>query len=100
MKENNGYTAIYYGAKYISADIVRELARFASCHIYEETGHVLFANKNFITIHASHSGNVNIKLPQKCTAYELYEETNYSENSDVLTFDIKKGETKMFRLVK
>ena len=90
LKENDGYTAVYYGAKYISAETVREFARFAGCHIYEETGHVLHVNKNFVTIHASHSGDVNIKLPQKCTAYELYEETNYSENSDILTFKIKK----------
>ena len=100
LKDNDGYTAIYYGAKYISADIVREFARFAKCHIYEETGHVFTVNNNFLSLHASHSGEVNIKLPEKRTAYELYEQKNYSENSDVLTFNVKKGQTKTFRLKK
>ena len=100
LKENDGYTAIYYGAKYINADIVREFARFAGCHIYEETGHVFTVNNHFLSIHASHSGMVNIKLPEKRTAFELYEGKNYSENSDVLTFNIKKGQTKTFRLKK
>lgn len=98
LKENEGYTAIYYGAKYITADIVREMARFAGCHIYEETGHVFTVNNNFLSLHASHSGEVNIKLPEKHTAYELYEQKNYSENSDVFTFKVKKGDTKTFRL--
>ncbi len=98
FKENDGYNAIYFGAKYITADVVREFARHAGVHIYEETGHVLHVNKNFLTLHAAHSGEVNIKLPKNCTAFELYEEKNYSENSDVLKFNIKKGETKMFYL--
>lgn len=98
LKENEGYTSVYYGAKYITADLVRELARHAGCHIYEETGHVLTVNNNYLNIHAAHSGEVEIKLPKKCTAYELYEEKNYSENSHTIKFTIKKGETKMFRL--
>lgn len=97
-KENDGYNAIYFGAKYITADVVREFARYAGCHIYEESGHVLHVNKNFLTLHAAHSGEVNIKLPKKCTPFELYEEKNYGENTDILTFNIKKGQTKMFHL--
>lgn len=98
LKENDGYTAAYYGAKYVTADIVREFARNAGVHIYDEAGHVFTANKNYITLHAAHSGEVQIKLPEKRTAYEVYEEKNYSENSDTIKFNIKKGETKMFRL--
>ncbi len=98
LKKNDGYTAVYYGAKYITADLVRELARHAGCHIYEESGHVLTVNNNFLSIHAAHSGQAEIKLPRKCTAYEVYEEKNYCENSDFLTFPIKKGQTKTFRL--
>lgn len=98
FKDNEKYNAIYYGAKYISAEFVREIARFAGCHIYEETGQVLYVNKHFLTLHGSHSGKVHIKLPQKCTAFELYEKKNYNGNSDMLSFDIKKGETKMFKL--
>ena len=99
VKKNDGYTAIYYGAKYISADIIREFAKKAGCHIYEQTGHVLYVNKNFLTLHATHTGEVDIKLPKVCTAYELYEKKNYTKSSDILTLKIKKGETKMFRLI-
>ena len=98
IKENDGYNAVYYGAKYITADMVREFARFAGVHIYDEDGHVFTANKNYLSIHAARSGEVKIKLPEPRTAFEVYEERNYCENSDTITFNIKKGETKTFRL--
>ena len=71
VKEADGFTSIYCGSKYISAEFVREIARFAGCHIYEEDGHVVYVNKNFITVHASHSGTVTLKFPQKCSPFEL-----------------------------
>ena len=98
IKETDGYNAVYYGAKYITADMVREFARFAGVHIYDEDGHVFTANKNYLSIHAARSGEVKIELPEPRTAFEVYEERNYCENSDTITFNIKKGETKTFRL--
>ncbi len=97
-KENDGYNTVYYGAKYINNDIVREIARYAGCHIYEETGHVLHANNNFITLHAAHSGSVTINLPKKCSLFEVYEEKYYGKDTNSVTFNIKKGETKMFKI--
>lgn len=98
VKEADGYTSIYCGAKYISADFVREAARFAGCHIYEEDGHVLYASKNFITVHAAKNGEIKIHLKEACTPFELYEKKNYGENVAAFTFAAQKGDTKMFYL--
>ncbi|MBQ7783970.1 MAG: hypothetical protein IJ368_08380, partial [Oscillospiraceae bacterium] len=79
-------------------DVVREIARYAGCHIYMDNDDVLYANQNYITIHAQASGQKVIKLPKKASAYELYEKRYYSELSDEIVFDMVKGETKMFEI--
>ena len=98
VKEVEGFTSILCGSKFINADFLREAARFAGCHIYEEAGNVLYVNRNYLTIHASRSGRVNIRLPQSASAYEVYEHTFYSRESDCISLDLVKGETKMFEL--
>ena len=72
VKENDGYTSVLYGAKFIRAEVIREVARLAGCHIYEEDGNVLYVNRHFLTIHALRSGEVHISLPKRATVTELY----------------------------
>lgn len=98
VKKADGFTSVYCGTKYISADFIREVARFAGCHIYEEDGNVLFANNNFITVHASKSGSITLKAKEKCRFYELYEDKVYGEGTTKITFEAKCGDTKMFYL--
>lgn len=98
VKKVDGFTSVYCGAKYISADFIREVARFAGCHIFEEEGNVLHASKNFITVHAAKTGKITLKFKEKCSPFELYEEKYYGENVSEITFDAKLGDTKMFKL--
>ena len=98
IKNVDGFTSIYCASKYLGSDVVREIARYAGCHIYMDNDDVLYANQNYITIHAQASGQKVIKLPKKASAYELYEKRYYSELSDEIVFDMVKGETKMFEI--
>lgn len=98
VKDCDGYRAIYCGTKYLGSDIMREIARYAGCHIYCDSDDVLYVNKSYVTIHASHSGAKKICLPDKCSAYEVYEQKYYSDDSRTIEFELLKGETKMFEL--
>ena len=98
IKKTDGYTSVYCGSKYLSADAVKEIARFAGCHIYIDTEDVLYANRDYITLHASTSGKKVIKLPRGASAFELYEEKYYSEDSYEIVLDALKGDTYMFEL--
>ncbi len=100
VKKCDGFTSIFYGAKHIAAQTMRNIAKGAGCHIYSDSGDVLFANRNYITFHASSEGTKTIELPAKCKAVEVYENKCYCENSDKIVFDIKTGETRMFRIIK
>ena len=98
VKDMGDYTAIYSGAKHLDNEVIRSIAAFAGCHIYCDSNDVFYANKNYITFHASKGGEKVIKLPVPMTATEVYEGKVYAENSSEIRFKIKRGETKMFRI--
>ncbi len=100
VKKHDGFTSVYCGSKFLSADVIKEIARFAGCHIYSDTDDVLYANNDYVAIHASKSGTKKIHLPCTASAFEEYEEKYYSQNSEYIELDMLKGETKMFRLDK
>ena len=98
VKEMDGYRAIYCGSKYLGCDVIKEIARFAGCHIYSDTDDVLYANANYVTVHAARSGHKTIHLPKSCTVTDAYEATVYGADITELELEMLKGETKMFRL--
>lgn len=98
LKMQDGYQALYCASKYLSCDVIKEIARFAGCHIYSETDDVLYANANYITVHAASSGHKMIALPKKCKVTDAYDGTAYGNDTDMVELELLKGETKMLRL--
>ncbi len=98
VKEVDGFTSIYCGSKYVNNEVIRAIAAFAGCHIYSNTNDVLYANKNYITFHASSGGEKVIRLPKRARVLEVYENVEYTSSSYEICFSIKRGQTKMFRL--
>ena len=99
IKQCDGFTSIYYGSKCIRCDVLKEVARFAGCHIFSESDDVVYINNNYIGFHASKSGKKKLSFPRKVSPYEVYEEKYYARGVTELEFDVYVGETKMFRLV-
>ena len=98
VNKMSDYTAIFCGTKVVRAAVIRSVAEYAGCHIWMDSDDVLFQNNNYVTIHASEAGMKTVHLPRKCTPYEVYEDKNYGENTDTITFEMYYGETKMFKL--
>lgn len=98
VKETGCFTSILCGSKFINADFLRETARFAGCHIYEEDGNVLYANKNYIAVHASKTGEITITLPETSNVTEVYERKCYAKGADRFSFHMVRGTTKMFEV--
>lgn len=98
LKEQDGFTSILYGAKYINADFLREAARLSGCHIYEEGGNVLYASRSYVTVHASKTGIISIKLPEKSDVFEVYEKKYYGRGTNEINLNMIVGETKMFEI--
>ena len=98
VKEMDGYTSVYYGSKSISSSVLRELARFAGCHIYTESDEVIYPGRNFVTFHADRTGTKKIRFPRPVNVYEVYEEKCYGENVTEIEFEAYLGETKTFKV--
>lgn len=98
IKECDDFISVFCGTKLLQGEVIRSIARFAGCHIYTEGNDVLYANRNFITIHAARAGCKHIKLRECCHPYELYEE-RFFDTGDAITLEMAEGETKMFVLL-
>ena len=96
-KKQDGYTSVYCGSKYISADILREIARYAGCHIYEESGDVIYANRQYLTHHATSTADKTLRLPHKMLVSDAYTGESFGV-TDTVKFHAVKGETRMLRL--
>ena len=98
VKECDGFTSVFHGSKMIRCDTVRALARHAGCHIYSDSDDVLYANHNYVTLHASSSGKKKLRFNRPVSPYEVYEEKYYGEGVTEIEVDMYLGETKMWRL--
>lgn len=98
VKEAGGFTSVYCASRYLGADVLRAIARFAGCHIYVDSGDILYANRRFVVIHAASGGEKTIHLPEPASAWEVYDERYYTRSASSVTLTMDKGETKMFRL--
>ena len=59
---------------------------------------ITYASRNFVTIHASTSGEKTLYLPKKCSPVEVYEEKTYGNDTDKISFSMLRGETKTFKI--
>lgn len=100
VKEVDGFTSVFCGARLLRADVVRAAAEFAGCHIFSHQDDVIYANRSYVTIHAASSGEKELSFPEECSPREVYEDRVYAERVRTLRFSMLKGETKTFELVK
>ena len=98
IKEFDGFTSVWCGAKFVQADFIRAVALEAGCHLYSMDFDVIYEGSGYLTIHATSSGKKEIHLKNKCNPYEVYEEKEYGTNVDTITLDMYEGETKMFKI--
>ncbi len=97
-KKADGYHSFWCGSKVVGAEIIRSIAKWSGCHIWNWQDEVLFQNTKYVTIHGTSTGKKKIYFPKACSPYEVYEKKTYAQNVTELEFDLGFGETKMFRL--
>lgn len=96
MKRNNGFTSVYCAAQILHSELIASLAEYAGCHLYTNTDDCIYANENFVTIHAKESGKRKLFFKKPCNPYEVYEKRFYGNNISEIELDMELGETLMF----
>lgn len=96
MKDYNGFLSVYCSTLVLRNDVIASIAEYSGCHIYSKSEDILYANENFVGIHASKSGKKRIHFKKPCSPYEVYEKKYYGKNVDFIDIEMNFGETKMF----
>ncbi len=74
IKDHGSWKSIYVGViGMMPPDVLRNIAKYAGLHIYNQQNDVMFFNKSLIAIHASSTGMKTIELPQKADVTSLWD---------------------------
>ena len=98
MTEKDGYRSVYCATPVVRSDLLASIASASGCHLYLKGDDVLYANENYVAIHASSDGRKTLSFKKRCSPYEVYERKYYGQEVDHIDIGLKLGETKMFRL--
>ncbi|MDW7656372.1 MAG: hypothetical protein SCM11_04270, partial [Bacillota bacterium] len=91
--QENDYSAVLSGWPCLPADRLRELARLAGVHLYSHSGDVVYANQDYITLHAADSGIKRIYFPYTCDAEWILGKGPVIRQATSIDVTMKKGET-------
>ena len=98
MTEKNGFASVYCAAQVMRSDLIASLAEWAGCHLFMHGDDVLYANENFVCVHARDDGARRVYFKRPCSPYEVYEKRFYGHNVDHIDVDMRLGDTKMWCL--
>ena len=84
IKSYPGWTSIYSAAPNLPAAVLRNIARFAGVHIFNEAGDVLYATPQLLGVHTVSGGPRIFKLRQAVEeVYDLFEHKTLARDADV-----------------
>ena len=96
MKPYKGFTSVYCGPQVLRSELLASLAEYSGCHLFMHGDDVLFANENFVTVHASSSGIKTVYFKRACSPFEVYERKFYGKNVTSIQVPMQEGDTLMF----
>ncbi len=95
-KDDNGITHVYCTAKILRSELLTSLAEYAGCHLYSTDDDCVYANNNFVTVHAAYTGKHTVRFKEACDPFEVYEKRYYGKNVNEIELDMELGDTLMF----
>ena len=99
LVETNGVKVVYSAAPVMRSDLLASIAAWSGCHLYETDGEdVVYANENYVCVHAASDGSRTIRFKRVCSPWEVYEKRSCGTDVREITVGMKLGETKMWQL--
>lgn len=97
IKEFPDWKSIYVAVPNIPAPVLREIARFAGVHLYNEKGDVLAVSRNLLSVHTVSGGDRTFRLPSTHEiVFDLYEKKVVDRNTNQFTVTLKPGSTALY----
>jgi len=98
VKEQDGWTSVYSSAPILPADLLRNIARAAGCHIYSEANDVVYANRILLGIYSPSGGDRTIRLPRAARVIDLIESKVLSEDKTQFSLTMPANTAKILAL--
>ncbi|MDD2486458.1 MAG: beta-galactosidase [bacterium] len=101
FRDLGSWKSIYFSAPVMTPELLREIAKYAGCHIYsQDSDDMIYAGSGMIGIHTAAKGLKKINLPVQCLLKDLISgEIINIKKSNGVEFPMDAGETRLFELV-
>ena len=93
VKETDGVRNIYCAAPVVRSDLLASIAAGVGCHVYTTRDDVLYANEDYVTLHATGDGVRTVRFKRRCSPYEVYEKRHFARDVTELAVEMKDGQT-------
>lgn len=91
------WSSIYIASPNIPAPVLREIARFAKVHLYNEEGDIIYVSHNLFGIHTVSGGKRTFRLPRKVEqVYDIFNEKNIVNDSDNFQIELDPISSSLF----
>jgi hypothetical protein len=98
LKPMDGWSSIYWGPKVLDAEVIRSAANYFGVHIYNWDNDLLYANRDFLAIHAYTAGTKQIHLPRQSDVVDAFEDEVIGQGIRDFRIEMKCGESRVFSL--
>ena len=98
VKDLGEWKSVWSGAFPLPAKILREIAKYAGVHIYDDKDDFVMANSRFLAIHCRDDGQRNIALPAEFDVYDLWNKKYLARKARNVNVKAKKGSSFLFKL--
>ena len=96
-KDCGEWVSYYCQSPLLTGEFVRELAKRAGVHIFNDSSDVLYANASYLTVHAASDGKRTLSFKTPVNIYDAMTETTLEKNCTEYSFDTEFGKTEIFR---
>jgi hypothetical protein len=98
-KEMDGWKSVWSAAPNPPAWLIRQVARWAGVHVYNDSNEALYANASFLTVSSNNDAGLRtLKLPRQTSVYELYDQQRQWQDVSEFTVDMPRRHTSVFYL--
>lgn len=95
IKDFGAYKVAYSGTGMLPPDLLRDLGRLAGANIYCDTNDAVYADANFVGLHARTPGTKRLHLPRRADVYDLLNRRVIARNVDTVELEMKGFETSL-----
>jgi hypothetical protein len=96
VKDMGAWRSIYSAAPLLPWPLMRNIARLAGVHVYDDCGDMLWANNVFLAIYSQSAGKRMLHFPKPMAIEDAYTGSRLGDGVESLELDMGLWETGLF----